>query len=84
MTVEVPQHLRQRLNAIIDDLKIAVGREAAKAYLTERTTVELREFEPGPEICDDSWVEYINEDCVTDASVLQKTRSPTEANYGHG
>jgi len=80
MTVDVPQYLRQRLNAVINDLKITVGREAAKAYLTERTTVELREFAPGAEICDDSWMEYINEDYVTDASALQKTRSPTEAN----
>ena len=32
------------------------------------TTVESLEFEPGAELCDDSWMEYINEDCMTDAS----------------
>ncbi len=40
MTLEVPQRIRQRLAAIIDDLKSAIGQEAAKAYLTSITTVE--------------------------------------------
>ena len=53
---------------VIDNLKNAVRQEAAKAYLTRITTVELPEFEPGAELCDDSWMEYINEDCMTDAS----------------
>jgi len=68
MTLEVPQHIRQRLAAVVDELKSAIGQEAAKAYLTRITTAESLEFEPGAELCDDSWMEYINEDCMTDAS----------------
>ena len=69
MTLEVPQHIRQRLAAVIYDLKNAIWQEAAKAYLTRITTVESLEFEHGAELCgDDSWIEYINEDCMTDAS----------------
>ena len=68
-SLEVPQHIRQRLAAVIDDLKNAIGQEAAKAYLTRITTVESLEFEPGAEFCgDNSWMEYMNEDCMTDAS----------------
>ena len=49
--------------------KRQLGQEAAKAYLTRITTVESLEFEPGAELCgDDSWMEHINEDCMTDAS----------------
>jgi len=70
MTLEVPQHIRQRLAAVIDDLKSAIWQEAAKAYLTSITTAESLESEPGAELCDDSWMEYINEDCMTDASDL--------------
>jgi len=70
MTLEVPQHIRQRLAAIIDDLKSAIGQEAAKAYLTSITTVKSWVLEPEDELCDDSWMEYVNEDCVTDASDL--------------
>ena len=29
MTLEVPQHIQQRLAAVIDDLRDAVGQEAA-------------------------------------------------------
>ena len=68
MTLEVPQHIRQRLVAVIDDLKNAVGQEAVKAYLMNITTAESLEFEPGAELSHDSWMEYINEDCMTDAS----------------
>ena len=51
------------------DLKNAIGQEAAKACLTRSTTVDSLEFEPGAELCgDDSWMEYIDEDCVFDAS----------------
>jgi len=70
MTLEVPQHIRQRLAAVIDDLKSAIGQEAAKAYLTSITTAESLELETEAELCDDSWMEYINEDCMTDASDL--------------
>lgn len=69
MTVEIPQHIRQRLAAVIDDLKSAVGQEAAKAYLTS-TTFESLVLEPEVELCDDSWMEYINENCMTDTSDL--------------
>ena len=68
MTLEIPQHIRQRLAAVIDDLKNAVGQEAAKACLTRITTVESLELEPGAKLCDNSWMEYIDEDCMTDAS----------------
>lgn len=54
LTLEVPRHIRQRLTAVIDDLKNAVGQEAAKAYLTRIATVESLELEPGAELCDDS------------------------------
>jgi hypothetical protein len=68
MTLEVPQRIRQRLAAVIDDLKSAIGQEAAKAYLTSITTVKSLVLGPEVELCDDSWMEYINEDCMTDAS----------------
>ncbi len=70
MTLEVPQHIRQRLAAVIDDLKSAIGQKAAKAYLTSITNVESLVLESEVELCDNSWKEYINEDCVTDTSDL--------------
>jgi len=54
MTLEVPQHIRQRLAAVIDDLKSAIGQEAAKAYLTSVTTFESLVLEHEVELCDDS------------------------------
>jgi hypothetical protein len=57
MTLEVPQHIRQQLAAVIDDLKNAIGQEAAKAYLTNITTVESLVLEPEVELCDDD-VQY--------------------------
>ena len=68
MTLEVTQHITQRHPAVIDDLKNAVVQEAAKAYLTRITTVKSLELEPGDKLCDNSWMEYIDEDCMTDAS----------------
>ena len=59
MTLEVPQHIRQRLAAVIDDLKSAIGQEAAKAYLTSVTTAESLVLEPEVELCDNSWMEYM-------------------------
>lgn len=53
MALKVPQHIRQRLAAVIDDLKNAIEQEAAKAYLTNVTTFESLE------ICDDSWMDFI-------------------------
>ena len=58
MALEIPQYIRQRLAAVIDDLKNAVGQEAAKAYLTRITAVESLELEPGAELRDNSWMEY--------------------------
>ncbi len=66
MVSEVPDYIRQRLAAVVDDLRSAVGQEAAKAYLTRIFDIESVEFEPGAELCDDSWMEFINEDCMTD------------------
>lgn len=82
MTFAVPQHLRQRLAKVIGDLKDAIGPEAAKAYLT-RVSVEPVELEPGAELCDDSWMEFIDEDCMTDASeALCPTRSCSSGERG--
>jgi hypothetical protein len=66
MANEVPKHIRQRLAAVVDELSNAVGQEAAKAYLTRIFDIESVESEPGAELCDDSWMEFINEDCMTD------------------
>ena len=69
MTLEVPQHIRQRLAAVIDDLMNAFGQKAAKAYLTRIITVESLKFESEAELYgDDSWMKYIIEDCITNAS----------------
>ncbi len=70
MTLEVPQRIRQRLAAVIDDLKSAIGQEAAKACLTSITTAESLVLGLEVELCDDSWMEYINEDYMTNASDL--------------
>ena len=67
MTLEVSQHLQQRLAAVVHDLKDSIGQEAARAYLTRITTTKSLEFEPGTELCDDSSMKY-NEDCMTDTS----------------
>ncbi len=68
MTVKVSQHLRQRLATVIHDLKSAIEQEAARAYLTNVINVESLVLESEVEFYDDSWMEYINEDCMTDAS----------------
>ena len=67
MTPKVPQHIRRRLAAVINDLKNAVGQKAAKAYLARISNVKPLEFEPGAEIYDDLWMEYINKDYITGA-----------------
>ncbi len=92
MASEVPQHIRQQLAAVVSELRSAVGQAAAKAYLTHISNIESVEFEPGAELCDDLWKEFINEDCMTDddhtpsspcdkneASLLQLMNSHTEA-----
>lgn len=76
MAPEVPQRIQERLVAAIDDLRNAVGQEAAKAILVSLTNVKSVEFEPEAAICDDSWMEFINEDFMIDASDLSlSTRS---------
>ena len=47
MTLELPQHTRERLAAVIYDLIDTTRQEAAKAYLTRITIFESLEFEPG-------------------------------------
>ena len=68
MAPEVPQRIQERLVAAIDDLRNAVGQEAAKAFLVSLTNVKPVEFKPEAAICDDSWMEFINEDFTIDAS----------------
>lgn len=70
MALEVPQHIHQRLVAVIDDLRNAVGQEAAKAFLTPLTNLEPVEFHPRAETCDDWWMEFINDEYTTDANNL--------------
>ena len=67
MAFAVPQYLRQRLAEVIGDLRDAVGLEAAKAYLT-RVSVKPVELKSEAKLCDDSWMEFIDEDCMADAS----------------
>ena len=56
------------LVAAIDDLRDAVGQEAAKAYLMNIITTKSLEFKPGAKLSYDLWMEYINKDCITNAS----------------
>ena len=82
MALEVPQHIRQRLAEVIDDLRDAVGQEAAKAYLSH-VCVEPVESEPAADYCDDSWMEFINEDCMMDADeASHPTSLPSSGKIG--
>ena len=67
MAHQVPLQIRQRLAEVVQDLKTAVGQQAAKDYLTRTSSEESIEVEPGAELCDDSWMEFINYECITDA-----------------
>ncbi len=67
MVVEVPQHIHERLVAVIGDLRNAVGQEAAKAFLVSLTNVESVALEPET-TTDSSWMEFINEDFMNDSS----------------
>jgi len=67
MALEVPRRIHERLIAVIDDLRNAVGQEAARAFLVSLTNVEPVEFEPEAASCD-SWMDFINEDFMNDAS----------------
>jgi len=68
MALEVPQRIHERLVAVIDDLRNAVGQEVARAFLVSLTIVEPVEFEPEVASCDDSWMEFMNEDLMNDIS----------------
>jgi len=67
MALEVPQRIYKRLVAVIDDLRNAVGQDAANAFLVSLTNIEPVEFEPESPICD-SWIEFINEDLINNTS----------------
>ena len=69
MTVEVPRHIHTRLVVVINDLRDAVGQKAAVAVLASFANVEPVECVLDAELCDDSWMEFINENSVTDASL---------------
>ena len=72
MALEVPQRIHERLIAIIDDLRNAVGQEVARAFLVSLINVEL--VEPEVASCNDSWIEFINKDFINNASkFLQST-----------
>ena len=66
MALEVPQRIHERLVAVIDDLRNAVGQEAARAFLVSLTNVEPVQWEPEAASCDESWMEFINEDLMND------------------
>ena len=67
MAHEVPLQIRQRLAEVLHNLKNAVGQQAARDYLTRISSEEPVEVEPGAEVCDDSWMEFSNNECITDA-----------------
>ena len=68
MAREVPLQIRQRLAAVVRDLRSAVGQQAAKDYLTRISSEEPIEVEPVAEACDDSWMEFINHEYTSDAN----------------
>ena len=53
MALAVLQRIHERLVAIIDNLRNAVGQEAAKVFLISLTNAEPVEFEHKVAICDD-------------------------------
>ena len=68
MALEIPRRIHERLIAAIDDLRNAVGQEAARALLVSLTNVETVESELEAVSCDDSWMQFINNDFMNDAS----------------
>jgi len=64
---EIPQHIQQRLAEVVNDFKNAVGQEAPKAYPTRISKVDSVGSESG---AGDSWREFVNEDCINNASNL--------------
>ncbi len=77
MTPKVVQRIQERLVAAIDDLRNAVGQAAAKASLVSLTNVEPVRFEREAAICDDSWMEFVNEDFMIDASGPSQSTPPS-------
>lgn len=49
-------------------LRSTIELKAARIYLTRIVIDESLKFESEVELCDDSWREYTNKDCMTDAS----------------
>lgn len=65
----ITQHIRQRLAAVIYDLKNTIKQKVAKAYLTRIFIVESLKFEFKAKFYDDDLrIKYINEDYMTNAS----------------
>ncbi len=68
MALEVPRRIHERLIAVIDNLRNAVGQEAVRAVLVSLTNIEPVDFEPEAASRDDSWIEFVNEDFINNAS----------------
>ena len=68
MAPEVVQRIQERLVAAIDDLRNAVEQEAAKTFFVSLINVEPVGFEREAAICDDSWMGFVNENIMIDAS----------------
>ncbi len=68
MPLKVSEHLQQRLAEVINDLRDAVEQEAAKAYLISIFNIVSVKFEPEAELCNNSWMKFINKDCMSDTS----------------
>ena len=66
--LKVLQYIRLQLVAIIDNLKSAIEQKTTKTYLTNIIIVELLILESKVEFYNNSWIEYINKDCIIDVS----------------
>ncbi len=56
-----------------------MGQEVVKAYLTRIFDIKSVEFELGAELCDDSWIEFINKDCMTDNTSNPSYTTPSSS-----
>ena len=77
MTPEIVQRIQERLVTAIGDLTNAVGQAAAKAFLVSLTNVDPVGFERESAICDDSWMGFVNEDFMIDASEPSRSTLPS-------
>lgn len=66
MALEVPQRIHERLVSVIDDLRNAVGQEAARSFVIFITSSEPVELEPEDANCDDSSIDFINDNWMID------------------